>query len=222
MADNPAGKLVEVTAVGGAGGAPLPQTPEDRRLLAETRGHQALGRMGDFWALVAMAGSIQDTRAVLTEILTAKQDLEASLAESRKLAEERAASDAALKDQLAVLSKTATDNDAKLVAEAGALAARNAALDLRTTAVQDREQAATVRDNALSAREAKLTSDTAVAQAQLAETRAELATMQTDLDQRKSDLDAQIASFERRFQAARAILAAVPDEAQDGSSAAAV
>lgn len=187
--------------------APHPNTTvEDRRLLAVNRGHQSLGRVGDFWALVAMAGSIQDTKATLVDIVEAKLQLEASLREMRELHAQH--------ETLTIAhGARTTDLDQREAASLLSIATATADAQNRLAATAQREDDATMRENAISvrenavtAREAKMDKDTRAAAAQLAADRAELQEIADQLSIRRADIDTRSAALDKRLAAARQFL----------------
>lgn len=182
-------------------------TPEDRRLLAQQRGHQSLGRVGDFWALVAMAASINDTREVLADLLDAKLGLEAVL---RELRESNAAAElerASLSVAQAALADRTSHWEAQHVNVTAALRQRTADIDRREDDATTRENAINIRENGVTAREAKMDKDHAAAIAQLAIDRAELQEMADQLSIRKADIDTRSAALDKRLAAAKQFLA---------------
>lgn len=185
------------------------------------RAKQALGKTGDFWALVEMAGNIDKCKSVLAEIRDASQDLAGQLAELRKLQ-----ADVDLREQ--ALAKLNADASAALVKGEAALVERGKKLEAAEAKCADREAAIgkdtaalLQRENALAAREAKVERDEEKARSEIVERLKSVADREQLLALAEASHAETVAAFEAKFAKARAILSAVPDDDHADAQAAA-
>lgn len=182
------------------------------------RAKQALGRTGDFWALVGMVQNINTCKGVLAEIQEADEALRSHLRDQQALAnsladlERSATASVSQASQVQSNAKLAHDRDVVLAAK------RSNDLSLREEVIKSTEMSQSQRETALAARESRLAKDAQEIDAKAQHDAKACEGRWSALAIAEHAFGEREAAFERRFAAAKAILAAVPDTLLAGSA----
>lgn len=185
------------------------------------RAKQVLGKTGDLWALIdlirdphklaALQDEVRDSIAALTALIREYREAEAGLTERLK------AHDAVLIRESREADQQRKQHDAATLA----LTKRTNDLNFLEEVIKSTETALSQRENALAARETRLAKETQAIDTRASYDALAITTRNDALSRDEKAHADRVAAFERRFAAAKAILAAVPDEAAPATTHAA-
>lgn len=201
-------------AAGGAGGYAGSTLNADTTPIINDpirRAKQVLGKTGDFWALVDMVRNVASCSAVLDDLRDSEETLRALVKEQRQIEIDlgertKAHADATSKfTAFTEQQRVARDKDTM------AMLAKTNDLNLREEVIKSTEMSLNQRETALAARESRLAKDAVELDAKANHDTKAVMARRESLQHEEAAFAERVAAFERRFQAAKAILAAVPD-----------